>query len=239
MSLGVPDVIETLHRLGVERSVPAYPAVLLGAIALSPLEVAQMYQTLAAGGFRTPLRAIRDVFTADGTPLKRYPLSVEQVISPSAAFLITSALQEVVRSGTARGLLRYLPVELAPAGKTGTTDGLRDSWFAGFTGNYLAVAWIGRDDNRPARLTGAQGALTVWGTIMQTVGADPLRPVQPPDIKYVWVDQQGRRADAECLGAVYLPFAQETLPLDLAPCAAIRADRPRDTFLDRLREFFR
>lgn len=239
MSLGVPHVIDTLHRLGIERKVPAYPAVLLGAVALSPLEVAQMYQTLAAGGFRTPLRAIRDVFTADGTPLKRYPVAVEQVVSPSAAFLITSALQEVVRSGTARGLAHYLPSALAPAGKTGTTDGLRDSWFAGFTGNYLAVAWIGRDDNRPAQLTGAQGALTVWGAIMQTLGAEPLHPIQPPDIQYAWVDQQGRRAIPECVGASYLPFARDTAPTEPAPCAAIRADKQRDTFIDRVRELFR
>nr|MBS0021536.1 penicillin-binding protein 1B [Gammaproteobacteria bacterium] len=239
MSVGVPDVIDTLHRLGVERTVPAYPAVLLGAIALAPLEVAQMYQTLAAGGFRTPLRAIRDVFTADGTPLKRYPLAVEQVVSPAAAFLITSALQEVVRSGTARGVTHYIPEELGPAGKTGTTDGLRDSWFAGFTGNYLAVAWIGRDDNRPAQLTGAQGALTVWGAVMQTLGADPLRPVQPPDIQYAWVDHQGRRANAECVGAVSLPFVHDTLPTEPAPCAAMRADKPRDTLIDRVRELFR
>lgn len=239
MSLGVPDVIDTLHRLGVERSVPPYPAVLLGAVALSPLEVAQMYQTLAAGGFRTPLRAIRDVFTAGGAPLKRYPLAVEQVISPSAAFLLTSALQEVVRSGTARGLVHYLPQELAPAGKTGTTDGLRDSWFAGFTGNYLAVAWIGRDDNRPAQLTGAQGALTVWGAIMQTLGAEPLRPVQPPDIQYTWVDQQGRRANAECGGAEYLPFARDTMPTEPSPCAVIHADKRSDTLIDRFKELFR
>jgi penicillin-binding protein 1B len=239
MSLGVPDVIETLHRLGVTRKVPAYPAVLLGAIALSPLEVAQMYQTLAAGGFRTPLRAIRDVYTAEGKPLKRYPVAVEQVIGPSAAFLMNRALQEVVRSGTGRTLARYVPGELTPAGKTGTTDELRDSWFAGFTGNYLAVAWIGRDDNRPAQLTGAQGALTVWGTIMKTLGPDPLRPVQPPNIQYAWVDQQGRRADAECVGAVYLPFAQDTLPTEPAPCAAARAEGRPATLIDRLRELFR
>ncbi len=239
MSLGVPDVIDTLHRLGVERNVPPYPAVLLGAVALSPLEVSQMYQTLAAGGFRTPLRAIRDVFTADGTPLKRYPLAVEQVISPSAAFLLTRALQEVVRSGTAMGLARYISEELAPAGKTGTTDGLRDSWFAGFTGNYLAVVWIGRDDNRPAQFTGAQGALTVWGTIMQQLGAEPLHPIQPPDILYAWVDEHGRRASAECVGADYLPFARDTVPIEPSPCAVIHADKRPDTLIDRFRKLFR
>ncbi|MGF1613248.1 MAG: penicillin-binding protein 1B [Gammaproteobacteria bacterium] len=239
MSLGVPEVIDTLHRLGIERRVSAYPAVLLGAVSLSPVEVAQMYQTLAAGGFRIPLRAIRDVFTADGTPLKRYELAIDQVVNPSAAFLITTALQEVVRSGTAQSLIRYIPRKFAPAGKTGTTDGLRDSWFAGFTGNHLAVVWIGRDDNRPSQLTGAQGALTVWGATMQALGPDPLVPVQPPDIQYVWVDPQGRRATAECDGSAQLPFAQATMPSEASPCLAIPADKSRDTFIYRVRELFR
>ena len=239
LSLGIPQILEMLHELGVERRAPAYPALLLGAMALSPIEVTQMYQTLAAGGFRTPVRAIRDVFTAEGTPLKRYPLAVKQVVSPAAAYLMTSALQEVVRSGTGRGLASYLPAEVAAAGKTGTTDLLRDSWFAGFTGNYLAVIWVGRDDNRPAQLTGAEGALTVWGTIMQTLDPEPLRPVQPPDVEHMWVDKYGQRTDADCVGAAYLPFAHEHAPLEHSPCVAAHGEKPINSLLDRVRDVFR
>jgi penicillin-binding protein 1B len=163
LELGVPRVMANLRRLGLERDLPEFASSLLGANALSPLEVAQVYQTIAAGGFRTPLRAIHAVLTAEGEPLQRYPLNVEQEIAAAPLFLLTAAMQDVVREGTARDLGHYLPPALAVAGKTGTTDGYRDSWFAGFTGDRLAVAWVGRDDNEPTGLTGASGAMTVWG----------------------------------------------------------------------------
>ncbi len=117
-----------------------------------------MYQTIASGGFRVPLRAIREVLTANGTPLQRYQLSVEQVADPKAVYLLTTALQGVVREGTARALANYLPSELAIAGKTGTTDDFRDAWFAGFTGDRVAVVWVGYDDNSTTRYTGSSGA---------------------------------------------------------------------------------
>ena len=92
MELGAAPVIQTLQRLGVERSMAPYPSLFLGTLELTPLEVTQMYQTLASGGFRTPLRAIRAVTAADGTPLQRYPLDVTQVVSPGPAYLVNHAL---------------------------------------------------------------------------------------------------------------------------------------------------
>src|SRR5258706_7768625 len=142
-------------------SCPPYGSTLLGTIGLTPFEVTQMYQTLASGGFRTPLRAIREVQTPDGVPLKRYSLSVAQTVDPGATYLTVTALQQVVQSGTGTGLSAFLPADIKIAGKTGTTDDLRDSWFAGFTGDKLAIVWVGRDDNQSTGLTGAAGALTV------------------------------------------------------------------------------
>jgi penicillin-binding protein 1B len=217
LSLGVPQVVDTLNKLGVERPLQAYPSLLLGAAALTPIEVTQVYQSLAAGGFRTPLRSIREVLTAEGKPLARYPLAVEQVLKPADAYLISRALQEVVRSGTGRSLAGPLR-GLSPAGKTGTTNDLRDSWFAGYTGDYLAVVWVGRDDNQSCRLSGAAGAMQVWGDIMQRIGPQALRLVQPPDVEFVWVDAQGRRADSYCEGAMQLPFVLGTVPQRLSPC---------------------
>lgn len=86
LELGVPNVLKTLERLGVERDWPAYPSMLLGAGALSPMEVATMYQTLANGGFNTPLRSIRSVLTAEGEPLKRYPFQIQQRFDPGAIY---------------------------------------------------------------------------------------------------------------------------------------------------------
>ena len=220
LDVGLAQVLHTLKLLGIRREVPAYPAMLLGAVNLTPIEVTQMYQTLASGGFRMPLRAIREVLTADGTPIARYPLSVKQVIASTDAYLITTALQQVVRSGTARGLLTALPPALVPAGKTGTTDDLRDSWFAGFTSDYLALVWLGRDDNQSARLTGASGAMQVWAKLMQAMPIRELRPIPPNNIEYAWIDRRGMRSQRGCEGAVELPFRPGTAPRALSECAS-------------------
>jgi penicillin-binding protein 1B len=238
-SVGLRQVLNTLRKLGVERTVPAYPAVFLGAVNLSPFDVTQMYQTLAAGGFRTPLRTIREVSRADGEPLARYPLTVEQVVPPAEAYLITAALQQVIARGTGSALARRLPGGLTPAGKTGTTDDLRDSWFAGYTGDYLAVAWLGRDDNQPAGLSGSAGAMQVWADIMEGLGPRPLRPVPPPDVAYAWIDSTGRLSGEGCEGATALPFREGTLPVERSECAGSSSPDPVEKVVNWFKDLLR
>jgi penicillin-binding protein 1B len=219
--LGVEKVLATLKRLGVEREMKPYAATLLGAVDLSPFEVAQLYQTIASGGFRAPLRAIREVTTQDGRPLRRFPLAVEQAFPAEPMYLLTAAMQGVVRDGTAQSLKNWLPPETAVAGKTGTTDSQRDAWFAGFTGDRLGVVWIGYDDNRAARLSGAAAALPIWGELMASLDPEPLALPKPEGIEQVLIDpQSGLRADAGCPGALELPFAQGSAPMEPAPCAS-------------------
>lgn len=219
MDVGLDRVLETLRALGVEREIKPYPAMLLGAMSLTPLEVTQMYHTIANGGFYTPLRAIREVVSADGTPLQRYPLQVTPAVDAAAVYLLTAAMQEVVTSGTARALAERLP-GLRVAGKTGTTDDLRDSWFAGFTGDRVAVAWLGRDDNRQAGFTGASGALGVWSDVFAAAGGVPVSMSPPEGVEPVWIEpQQGLRAAEACPGAVQWPFIAGSAPTELAPCA--------------------
>jgi penicillin-binding protein 1B len=237
LSLGVSTIMDNVRRLGVERDLNTYASSLLGADGLSPLEVTQMYQSIASGGFRVPLRAIREVLTAEGQPLQRYPLSIEQVIEPGPAYLITNALQSVVREGTANDLNKFLSPDIHVAGKTGTTNDLRDSWFAGYTGDRLAVVWIGRDDNQPINMTGASGAMTVWGDMMAKLDPDPLEPPRPDNIEMVWVDSTtGRRADDNCQGAVSLPFIHGSAPVETAPCAAVLQGQSIKNWFKRLFE---
>jgi penicillin-binding protein 1B len=219
--VGIERVLATMKRLGIERELKPYAATLLGAVELSPLEVAQMYQTIASAGFRAPLHAIREVTTQDGRPLRRYQLAVEQVFAAEPTYLLTAAMQGVVREGTARALQNWLPPESAVAGKTGTTDEQRDAWFAGFTGDRLAVVWIGYDDNRAASLSGAGAALPLWGELMASLDPEPLVPPRPDGIENVLIDpQSGLRADLLCPGALELPFAQGSAPAEHAPCAS-------------------
>jgi len=235
LSLGVGLVMDNLQRMGLDHEPPAYASSLLGAISLSPLEVTQVYQAIAAGGFRTPLRAIREVLTADGYRLKRYPLEVEQVIDPATLYLLTTALQGVVRQGTARGLAAWLPSALAVAGKTGTSDDFRDSWFAGFTGDRLGVVWIGRDDNQSTGLTGASGAMAVWGDMMARLDPEPLTLLEPDNIKWVWIDSaSGLLSDRTCPGAIELPFIKGSAPTEFSDCGHNSIGRSIKNWFERL-----
>ena len=223
-SLGLDRVLDTAKKLGVERPVQPFASSLLGAVDMSPLEVAQMYQTIASGGFRAPLRAIREVTTQEGTPLKRYPLAVEQAFPPEPMHLLTFALQDVVREGTAKGLANWVAPEVGAAGKTGTTDEQRDAWFAGFTGDRVAVVWVGYDDNRPAKLSGATAAVPVWGEMMAALDPEPLELPRPEGIELVSIDPQTGLRGAGCPGAVDLPFMKGSAPQAMAPCASGAAE---------------
>ena len=227
IELGVEHILDKLPRYGIERRPPPFASSLLGAYDLSPVEVAQVYQTFADGGFRTPLRAIREVVTADGKPLQRYPLNVEPVAAAAPVYLLTAALQGVVREGTAQPLSNWLPADLRVAGKTGTTDDLRDSWFAGYTGDHVAVVWVGRDDNKPSGLTGASGAMTIWGEMMKNIQPEPLQPTMPEEIEIVNVDPvSGVRYDDDCTTGVLLPFIKGSAPTERAACAFVSVNIP-------------
>lgn len=219
MAVGIDQVLHTLKRLGIERELPHYPSVILGAGGLSPIEVAAMYQTIAAGGFDSPLRTIRDVTSSDGEPLSRYPLQVEQRFDAGVIHLLYYALQETMREGTGRNVYNYVSKDINVAGKTGTTDDLRDSWFAGFTGDRLAVVWLGNDDNTPTGLTGSRGALTVWGQLMSRIAPASFTGTPPDEVSYQWVDDlSGKLSAAHCEGARYMPFIKGSEPVDKSHC---------------------
>jgi penicillin-binding protein 1B len=228
IALGVDHILDKLPQYGIERRPPPFASSLLGAYDLSPIEVAQLYQTFADSGFRTPLRAIREVVTAEGKPLQRYPLNVEPVAAAAPVYLLTTALQGVVREGTAAPLVNWLPAELHAAGKTGTTDDLRDSWFAGYTGDHVAVVWVGRDDNKPSGLTGASGAMTVWGEMMKNIQPEPLQPVVPEEIEMANVDPvSGLRYNEDCKTGMMLPFIKGSAPTEMSACAFSSSDTPK------------
>ena len=233
LDVGIKSVITTLRRLGVEQPLNAYPSLLLGAVELSPLEVTQMYQTIASGGFQTPLRAIRAVLAADGTPLQSYPLTVNAAINPAAAYLVTAALRHAAREGTGRSLYQVLPQNMDIAGKTGTTDDMRDSWFAGYTGDRLAAVWVGRDDNKSTGLSGSSGALLVWRDLFSHLGDTGPLQSGAEGIEYIRIDPAtGLRADQGCENSVELPFIQGSGPTAAAPCArsALPLQKPVDWF---------
>ncbi|VXC40553.1 Penicillin-insensitive transglycosylase / Penicillin-sensitive transpeptidase [Pseudomonas sp. 8BK] len=223
LEIGVPEVLKTLNRLGVEQQWPAYPSMLLGAGGLSPMGVANMYQTLANGGFNTPLRGIRAVLTAEGEPLKRYPYQIQQRFDSGAIYLLQNAMQRTMSEGTGRSVYSQLPRSLALAGKTGTSNDSRDSWFAGFSQDVLAVVWLGRDDNGPTPLTGATGALQVWTDFMRKADPLPLDMPVPDNVVQAWVDaSSGQGTDPSCPNAVQMPYIRGSQPV-AGPACGIQA----------------
>ena len=149
LDIGLERVRDTIRALGVSRPFATWPAMLLGTVELAPIEVNAMYHSLATGGLRQPLRAIRSITDRHGRSLGRYPERSTRVADSDVVFLVTHALRGVLSEGTGRRARELLGRGQVLAGKTGTTDGLRDSWFAGYGADRVAVVWVGRDDNQP------------------------------------------------------------------------------------------
>lgn len=180
LEIGLPEILKTLHHLGLRRPLPQYPALLLGAIPLSPFEVGQMYQTLADNGLYQPLTSIlRIIHRGRALPLPVHP--AQRTLASAPTLQLNRILQQVIERGTAQPLASQLPSDLALAGKTGTTNQLRDSWFAGFSGNRVATVWVGLDNNKPMGLTGATGAMTLWAELMQHSNPQPLTLALDPN----------------------------------------------------------
>ena len=221
MELGLEAVVDAIRRLGVEAEIPEVPALTLGAGEYAPLDMAAMYQTIAAGGFQTPLRSIRDVVDARGHTLSRYLTEYDRTVSLQAVHLLHYAMREVMQEGTGRGAYRYLAPNFQVAGKTGTTNDGRDSWFAGFSGDLMAVTWIGRDDNGPTGLTGASGALKLWSHFMAGASERSLDYRMPDGIQTHFVeDGSGRLTGRGCPQARLLPFIDGSEPLAHTDCNA-------------------
>lgn len=219
LEVGLEPVIGNLRALGIHRPLDAYPSMLLGAVSLSPLEMTQMYQTLANGGYQATLKAIRDVTDASGKPLSRYPLAIKPAVDTRAVYLLRHALEEVTRTGTAQALRWLLPSGAQVAGKTGTTDKLRDSWFAGFDRRRVGVVWVGRDDNGPMGLTGSAGAMRIWADLMGRIGVTPLEERPPVGIELVAIDPKTGLLGEGCEDARSTPFFKGSEPDRSAPCA--------------------
>lgn len=214
-----PEAIGELTQKLAGIQAPNNPSLILGAVDQSPYAMAQLYQFLASGGEVQPLHAVRGVLDAQGKAVKRYDKepAPAQEGDAIAARLITIALQQAVTNGTGRQLIGDGLGKLQPAGKTGTSNDGRDSWFAGWTGDHLAVIWVGNDQNQTTGLYGATGAMRVWSAIFSRL---PTAPLQVTDKGLDWQPVIGSNStDAACAGARRFPFVAGFAP-QYAPCPA-------------------
>lgn len=221
LAVGVDALFALMRQLGVNPAQQAHPSALLGAVELSPLQVTQLYQPLAAGGYSTPLRAVREVMDARGQIMARYPTRLKPLPQRQALELLDFALQRAVYEGTGRAQVNRLPTDRRVRGKTGTTNQQRDAWFAGYEGRWLAVVWVGRDDNAAAGIGGAGTALPVWAELMRHLpGGQPVRPTVD-GVEWFWVDwPQPLLATEDCEQALAVPFIAGSQPRTLSDCVA-------------------
>lgn len=192
MALGLKNVSETWAKLGVpQEQLSAVPAMLLGALNLTPIEVAQAFQTIANGGDRATLSVLRSVISGDGKTLYQSYPQAERTVPAQAAYLTLYAMQQVVARGTGRALSARFP-QLHLAGKTGTTNNQVDTWFAGIDGREVVITWVGRDNNQPTKLYGSSGAMSIYQRYLSNQSPVPLELTVPEDITTLGIDDMGR-----------------------------------------------
>ena len=191
MSLGLPAIVDTWQKLGVAKDqLHPVPAMILGALNLTPIEVAQAFQTIASGGNRAPLSALRSVIAEDGSVLYQSFPQAERAVPAQAAYMTLWTMQQVVQRGTGRQLGAKYP-GLHLAGKTGTTNNNVDTWVAGIDGREVVITWVGRDNNQPTKLYGASGAMSIYQRYLANQSPVPLNLVAPEDIVDMGVDSSG------------------------------------------------
>jgi penicillin-binding protein 1B len=207
------DLIGTLAGIKSEGQ----PSLILGAVDQSPYAIAQLYQFLASDGEIQPLHAVRGVLDRQGSTIKRYDNAPPpaQKGDAVAARIVGIAMQYTVTSGTGHQLVSDGLGRLSAAGKTGTSNDSRDSWFAGYTGDYLAVVWVGNDQNQPTGLYGATGGMRVWAEIFSRMPSAPLQ-ISSDGLDWQWV-QGGHSTDAACPGAARVAFVAGFAPA-YQPC---------------------
>ena len=213
MELGYDAVEEIFKKLGIEKSIERYPSLFIGSFEMSPFDAIQSYQAIAADGFYSPLRSIRDIKNLKGDIDLSYPYKIEQRIRPEPVHLLKFAMQQTFISGTARGYPRQTIESWQAGGKTGTSDDQRDSWFVGFAGDLLVLVWLGFDDNRPTPLTGRSGALEVWKNFIDDIEPSSVDKSKLPRVKYIWTDKKdGLVSGEKCKNSLLVPFIIGTEP---------------------------
>jgi len=229
--VGIAHVIDVARRMGLTSDLPAVPSLALGSAAVSPLEIARAYATLASGGVRPEVQAAEDLVDENGQTLDRRRLRFERVLDPGTAFLATSLLEGVVERGTAAGL-RSAGLRGPIAAKTGTTTSEYDLWMAGYTPEFVAVVWVGFDDPRSLGIPSSQGALPIWRRFATELSGGEIRGTfrPPAGVETAEVDPEtGALATWGCPSRRTEFFLAGTLPVVSCPPGLVgRAEERRE-----------
>lgn len=239
MQLGLDKIKSVLTRAGLNKVGTLYPSSLLGSVPLSPLQVAQLYASLTSNGYMIQPHLIYSIQDANAQHKQYHHWQEQQRFDSTDTYLTNYALMRVPRYGTAKHLGKVFP-RVNLAGKTGTTNDLRDSWYVGFDERDLVVIWVGRDDNQPTGLTGSSGALRIYENYLKQRGADSMQLPLPADVAMVSFNQHGVAVSPECESVRQYPIKNDP-PIVLKGCDG-QERNPNDvkakSFLQRLLDLF-
>ena len=226
MLAGLDRVVETLERSGIEAGLQPVPSLALGAAEVTPLELATAFCTLANGGSLVQPHGLVALQDRDGNPKDLAPVEPQPVVDEQLAYLLTNVMQGVLESGTARSAAE-LGFYGTAAGKTGSSDDLRDAWFIGYTREVLVAVWVGYDDNRRIGLPGSSAALPIWVDVMKAIGAESFREFpRPRGLSQRWIDPlSGQLAHNRCPDAVREVFVRGTETDDVCELHGMRRRR--------------
>ena len=218
--VGYDAVVEMANRAGMNYRIQPTPAVALGAYEITPLEAAGAYTVFANQGDYIKPNFLRLVRSQEGRTLYSNKVEQKHVLDPRVSYLVTSLMQEVLRSGTAAGVRARYKLDFPAAGKTGTSH---DGWFAGFTSELLCIVWVGFDDNRELDLEGAHSAAPIWAEFMKRASQfreyRDIKSFQAPDgIVSIEIDPQtGMPATPACPGTIQEVYIAGTQPVGSCP----------------------
>jgi penicillin-binding protein 1B len=244
LKVGLTQVAATARGLGLELTGRPTPAWALGAMEVTPLELARAYCPLAADGVLPRALAVGRVQGPQGEELMRRHVAKRQVTTPAKAYIISSFLRSAVEEGTARSLRRR-GVRGPVAAKTGTTDGFRDAWFVGYTPGMVALVWVGFDQGGSVGASGAGAALPIWAGLAKAApwrlaGAWP--PPPPGVVELTLCRESGRPAGPACPRVFRELFLDHRRPTGSCPLHQPDRDPAGDILRgigDALREIFR
>ena len=216
---GLKNVIQTARAAGITSPLSEVPSMALGSFEVTPVELAYAYTTIASGGIRFDPFSLSSVTTADGDILMAEKVHRERAVDPRAAYLTGYALEGVLERGTARSA-KALGIYFPASGKTGTTDGNRDSWFVGFTPDVVCAVWVGYDSGADTGLTGAQGALHIWARFLRALypHSGPAALTRPEGVVIAAIDpESGYLATASCPQTLPEAYLAGTAPKETCP----------------------
>ncbi len=242
IDVGLNEVLKAARAAGITSPLKEVPSMALGSFEVTPLELAYAYTTIASGGVRYAPFPLFSVTASDGEIIAARKLQRQQAFDPRAAYLTAYALEGVLERGTAKSA-KSLGISFPASGKTGTTNGNRDSWFVGFTPDVVCAVWVGYDSGADTGLTGAQGAFHIWARFLRALypQAGPAAMIPPEGIETAVIDPaSGCLATSECPEELREAYLAGTAPKETCPLHPVNA--VVDTLRKGMRgigEFFR